>query len=103
MKKIFRFRYRKGGIPALKVSTPRPMYGEANIVVYGLSDIEDLIHESGLGLHDVFIVPMSREVAAQTRHGIWNERNLVFAYKGKRKQVCIGECNFYEDNGKGDS
>ena len=64
MKKIFRFRYRKGGIPALKVSMPRPMYGEANIVVYGLSDIEDLMYESGLGLHDVFIVPMTREVAA---------------------------------------
>lgn len=101
MRRYFRFRYRKDGIPALNNGLVKSEYGQATVEVYCLRDIEEMLLGSGLGLHDVFMLPMAGGI--QTRHGIWNERSLVFAYKGKRRQVCIGECNFYEDNGKGDS
>lgn len=103
MRRIFRFRYRKDGIPALNNGLAKSEYGVANIEVYCLWDIEELMLESGLGLHDVFIVPVGGDDSTRTRHGIWNERNFVFAYKGKKKQVFVGECNFYEADGKRDS
>lgn len=99
MKKIYRFRYRRNKTVCKDIIIGTE-YGEANVEVYGLADIEDLMRVSGLNVHDVFIVPSVRNAALQTRHGIWNERNLVFATKGKRRTVCIGECNFYEGNGK---
>lgn len=101
MRKYFRFRYRMNAVHGSIIG--KTEIGEVDVEVYSLSDIEELMRVSGLGVHDVFIVPERIETPPHRGNpGIWAERHLVCGIKGrrKRKKVYIGECNFYEGNGK---
>lgn len=104
MRKMFRFRYRRRNTDC-KDMTSASEYGEANVEVYGLSDIETLIRVSGLDIHDARIVSVKRDDDRNTRKGFWAEYNFVYATKGKQKSktVFVGVCNFHEGNGKRDS
>lgn len=103
--KIFRFTYFMKKPPYWKNSN----YGVVDVVVNGLSDIEDLMGaRKGQSIHDVYLKRLCKEddvidESLNLRRNVWSERCAVFATKGKSRQVCIGICNFYEGDGKGDS
>lgn len=82
--------------------------GAAVVEVYTLSDIADLMKMTGHDVHGLFIYHVSRHVDVDDwRTGITytvhKERDFVFGYSRDEKKLLLGECNFYEGDGKGDS
>lgn len=104
MSRFFKFRY----FMAVPHYWKMDRAGVAVVEVYTLSDIADLMRMTGHDVHDIFIYQVKSQhdvndcITGKTRT-VQKERNYVFGHSGDGRRLLLGECNFYEGDGKGDS